>query len=175
LPVSLGSHIIPWAAISGHRKESTIAVQRSLDMSEQQEVVSVRLVDQKVRFVGLSDANPEQPITFDYHPPLGDGQGYNGLELLLMSLCGCSATAIAYLLRKMGKTVSGLEVHAKGIRRQEPPIKFEKIFLEFVLNSEDARDSDIQRAIQLSEQSVCPVWQMIKNNVEVVPTYKIMA
>jgi putative redox protein len=144
-------------------------------MSEQIEEVTVNLTNQKVQFSGVSRSNPDQPITFDYKPPIGDGRGYNGLELLLMSLSGCSATAVVYLLRKMGKTVSGLEVNAKGIRREQPPIKFEKIFLKFILNSKDAREADIQKAIQLAEQSVCPVWQMIKNNVEVIPEYKINA
>ncbi len=144
-------------------------------MPEQREEVTVRLTNPKVQFVGVSAANPDQPITFDYKPPLGDGAGYNGLELLLMSLGGCSATAVVYLLRKMGKTVSGLEVQAKGIRSEQPPLKFEKIFIEFMLTSEDTRDADIQRAIQLAEQSVCPVWQMIKNNVAVVAEYKIIA
>ena len=144
-------------------------------MSEQIEEVTANLTNQKVQFSGVSRSNPDQPITFDYKPPIGDGRGYNGLELLLMSLSGCSATAVVYLLRKMGKTVSGLEVNAKGIRREQPPIKFEKIFLKFILNSKDAREADIQKAIQLAEQSVCPVWQMIKNNVEVIPEYKINA
>ena len=79
-----------------------------------------------------------------------------------MSFGGCSATAIVFLLRKMGKTVSGLEVNAKGIRREQPPIKFDKIFLEFILTSNDTCEAEVQRAIQLAEQSVCPVWQMIK-------------
>ena len=144
-------------------------------MSELQEEVSVQLINHKVKFTGISSANPDRPVNFDYKPPIGDGEGYNGLELLLMSLSGCSATAIVYLLRKMGKTISGLEVNAKGIRRDQPPIKFEKIFLEFILNSKDTKDADIQKAIQLAEQSVCPVWQMIKNNVEVVAGYKIIA
>ena len=144
-------------------------------MSELQEGVVVRLINEKVKFTGVSNANPDQPITFDYKPPIGDGQGYNGLELLLMSLSGCSATAIVYLLKKMGKTLSGLEVNAKGIRRKQPPIKFEKIYLEFILNSKDIKDADIQKAIQLAEQSVCPVWQMIKNNVEVIPEYRIVS
>lgn len=144
-------------------------------MSKQQEQVNVRLINDKVQFKGISNANPEHPITFDYKPPLGDGQGYNGLELLLMSFGGCSATAIVYLLRKMGKTVSGLEVNAKGIRREQPPIKFEKIFIEFVVKSKDVKDADIRKAINLAEQSVCPVWQMIKNNVEVFPEYKIIS
>jgi len=143
-------------------------------MSEPQEEVTVRLINQKVQLTGVSNTNPDHPITFDYKPPLGDGQGYNGLELLLMSLGGCSATAIVYLLRRMGKTVSGLEVKAKGIRREEPPIKFEKIFIEFILHSKDTKDTDIRKAIQLAEKAVCPVWQMIKNNVEVVPEYRII-
>lgn len=144
-------------------------------MSELQEQVTVRLTNQKIKFTGVSEANPDQPVTFDYKPPIGDGEGYNGLELLLMSLSGCSATAIVYLLRKMRKTVSGLEVKAKGIRREQPPIKFEKIYLEFVLNSKDTSDADIKKAILLAEQSVCPVWQMIKNNVEVVSEGRVIS
>ena len=144
-------------------------------MSELQEEVTVRLINQKIKFTGVSKGNPDQPITFDYKPPIGDGEGYNGLELLLMSLSGCSATAVVYLLRKMKKTVSGLEVKAKGIRREQPPIKFERINLEFILNSKDTREADIKKAILMAEQSVCPVWQMIKNNVEIVPEYRIIS
>jgi len=143
-------------------------------MSAQKEEVTVKLINQRVQFAGVSNANPEQPITFDYKPPIGDGKGYNGLELLLMSFSGCSATAIVYVLRKMRKTVSGLEVNAKGFRREQPPIKFDKILIQFVLNSKDTNDADIQKAIQLAEESVCPVWQMIKNNVEVETEYKII-
>ena len=82
-------------------------------------------------------------------------------------------TAIAFLLRKMGKSISGLKVKAKGLRREQPSIKFEKIFIEFLVTSQDTKDTDIQRAIQLAEQSVCPVWQMLKNNVDVTTEYKI--
>jgi len=144
-------------------------------MAEQLEEVTVNLTNQKVQFTGMSKSNPDRPIVFDFKPPIGDGQGYTGLELLLMSFAGCSGTAIAYLLRKMGKSISGLKVNAKGIRRDQPPIKFERVFLEFILNSKDTKDADIQKAIQLAEDSVCPVWQMVKNNVEVTTEYKINA
>jgi putative redox protein len=144
-------------------------------MAESFEEVTVQLTNQKVQFAGVSKANPGRPIAFDYKPPIGDGEGYNGLELLLMSFAGCSGTAVAFLLRKMGKNVSGLKVHAKGIRKEQPPIKFEKVFLEFIVDSKDAQDKDIQRAIRLAEESVCPVWQMIKNNAEVTTGYKINA
>ena len=142
-------------------------------MTEQLEEVTVNLTNQKVQFTGMSKSNPDRPIAFDFNPPIGDGQGYNGLELLLMSFAGCSGTTITYLLRKMGKNISGLKVNAKGIRRDQPPIKFKRVFLEFILNSKDTKDADIQKAIQLAEDSVCPVWQMVKNNVEVTTEYKI--
>lgn len=144
-------------------------------MGDQFEQVIVNLTNNKIQFTGISPSNPDRPINFDYKPPMGDGQGYNGLELLLMSFAGCSGTAIVYLLRKMRKDISGMKVNAKGLRRDQPPIKFEKIFLEFILNSKDTKDIDIEKAIQLAEESVCPVWQMIKDNVEVVTEYKIIA
>lgn len=144
-------------------------------MAEEWEEINVRLTNDKVGFTGTSISNPDKPVAFDYKPPIGDGQGYNGLELLLMSLSGCSGTSVVYLLRKMGKSVAGCTVQAKGLRRTQPPIKFEKIVLEFIVQSPDAKDTDVHKAIQLSEESVCPVWQMIKNNVEVVAGCRIMA
>jgi putative redox protein len=149
--------------------------QRRTSMPEQVEEVTVNLTNEKVQFTGISKSNPTRPITFDFRPPMGDGQGYNGLELLLMSFAGCSGTTITYLLRRKGKNVSGMKVNAKGLRRDQPPIKFEKIFLEFVLTSMDTKDADIREAIQLAEASVCPVWQMVKNNAEVTAEYQIIA
>ena len=143
-------------------------------MSEPLEV-SVELINQKVQFRGVSKTNPDHPIIMDYIPPLGDGQGYAGLELLLMSLAGCSSTAIVVLLRRMGKSISGFSVNAQGIKRDQPPIKFEKILLEFSIHSQDATEKDVQKAIDLSEESACPVWAMLKNNVEVHTEFQIIA
>jgi len=139
-------------------------------MTDQLEV-SVNLINDKVQFTGLSRSNPE--IVCDYFPPLGDGQGYTGLELLLMSFAVCSATSIVFLLRNMKKTVSGFKVNAKGIRKEVHPTSFEKIFLEFIVDSPDVNDSDVKRAIRLSEETYCPVWDMIRNNVEILTEYKI--
>ncbi len=141
-------------------------------MAEQLEV-TVNSTNQKLGYTGVLRSLP--PITIDYIPPLGDGQGYMPLELLLMSLAACSGGTVAFLLRKMGKNVSGVKVNAKGIRREQHPTSFQRIILEFILTSEDTKDSDIQKAIKLSEESVCPVWAMLKNNVDIVPEYKIIA
>lgn len=115
------------------------------------------------------------PITIDYVPPLGDGQGYMPLELLLMSLAACSGATVATLLRKMKKNISGLQVIASGTRRDQHPTSFQNIVLEFVLDSKDAEGSDIRKAIQLSEETYCPVWAMLKHNVEITSEYRIIA
>jgi putative redox protein len=141
-------------------------------MSDQMEA-TVTLTNAKVQFIGKTRSNPA--VVMDYFPPIGDGQGYTGLELLLVSLAGCVGTSVVGILRKMKKTITGFKVNAQGIRRQQHPTSFQKIFLEFVVDSPDAQEADVQKAIRLSEESICPVWAMLKNNVEVVSKIKITA
>lgn len=133
---------------------------------------TVELTGQKVQFTAVSRSNPA--ITCDYFPPLGDGQGYTGLELLLNSFAVCSGTSILALLRRMGKTISGFKINAKGIRREKHPTSFKKIFVEFIVTSKDTGDTEIQKAIQSSEETFCPVWDMLRNNVEIITEYKII-
>lgn len=140
-------------------------------MGEQLEV-SVVSTDDKVQCSATARTNPA--VTFDYRAPLGNGQGYTGLEGLLMSLSACSGTTLVYLLRKMGKNVSGFRVHAKGIRQEKPPFSLEKVFLEFEVTSGDTEDAGMRKAVQLLD-TVCPVWVLMKNNVEIKTDYKINA
>lgn len=140
-------------------------------MSEQL-TVSASLINEKVKFKATSRSNPE--VILDYTPPIGDGEGYTSLELLLISLASCSGTAITLLLRKMRKDVSGLSINARGNRREQHPTSFDRIFLEICLNSTDAEASDMDRVLKLSEESICPVWNMLKNNVEISCEYKIV-
>ena len=135
--------------------------------------VTVNSTNQKLGYTGVLRSH--LPIPIDYIPPLGDGQGYTPLELLLMSLGACSGGTVGLLLRKMGKNISGVAVKVKGIRREQHPTSFQKIFLEFTVNSVDAKDADMQKAIQLAEESVCPVWAMVKGNTEIATEFRILA
>ena len=136
-------------------------------------IVNVESLNQKVQFRGVARDNP--PITVDYTPPLGDGQGYTSLELLLVSLATCSASTIVALLRHGGRTVTAVEVRARGIRRTQHPTGFEFIGLEFTLHSPDLTHEDIDGAITVSRDTVCPVWSMLKGNVEIATTYEVVA
>ena len=93
--------------------------------------VTVHSTNQRLGYTGALRSHPAIPI--DYIPPLGDGQGYTPLEMLLMSLGACSGGTIGFLLRKMGKTVAGIKVNAKGARRETHPTSFTAIHLEFLV------------------------------------------
>ena len=67
--------------------------------------ITLRLVNDKVQFLGVSEENLARPIQFDYAPPVGDGDGYKGIELLMLSFAGCVSTAIVFLLRKKSKNI----------------------------------------------------------------------
>ena len=133
---------------------------------------AVELVNNKLGFKGTAGDNP--PITLDYVPPLGDGQGYMPMQLLLMSLASCSGSTIVSILRKKRKTVTSFNARAKGYRREQHPTSFHKIELFFELVSPDAQDSDITRAIQLTEEAFCPVWDNLRGNCEVSTEYRII-
>ncbi len=95
------------------------------------------------------------------------------LQLLLISMASCSGSTVVTLLRKMGKDISSLKVTASGERRDEHPLGFKTIHLDFIVRSRDVNETDIQKAIQLSEQTYCPVWAMLKNNTVIYTTHSI--
>lgn len=133
---------------------------------------SVKLINDKVMFKGSARNNT--PVIMDYHPPLGDDMGYTGLEMLMVSLCGCSATAIVPTLRKMKITVNGFEVKASGSRRDTHPTVLTEIVLRFILTSPDATAENFEKVIKLAEDTYCPVWAMLKNGVAIKTEFEII-
>jgi putative redox protein len=75
---------------------------------------SIKLINDRLNFSGMVEGN--SPISIDYIPPMGDNLGYTSLQLLLLSLSSCVASAILIFLRRMQKTISDFEITAKGIR-----------------------------------------------------------
>ena len=126
---------------------------------------SVKLINDKLNFSGIVDGNT--PISIDYIPPLGDNLGYTSLELLLLSLASCIGSAVLIFLRRMRKTISDFNINANGLRKEEHPTGFKKIFVEINIESADVSDSDMEKVIKLSEETYCPVWSMMKGNVEI--------
>jgi putative redox protein len=67
----------------------------------------------------------------------------------------------------MQKTISGCEIQATGIRREEHPTCFKTIYLTVSLISPDVTDKDFYQVLKLSEEKYCPVWALLKGNVEI--------
>lgn len=132
---------------------------------------SIKLVNDRLNFEGLVDEN--KPVSIDYTPPLGDNLGYTSLELLLMSISSCLGTALLTFLRKMGKTIGSFEIKSHGFRRQEHPTGFSKIDLHIIVVSPDVTDLDMKKIIQLSEETYCPVFAMVKGNVDTETTFVV--
>jgi len=132
----------------------------------------VRLINDKIKFSCRSKENPE--IITDYIPPLGDNEGYMPLELFLISLATCTSGTILPLLRRMRKTIDGFEMKVEGTRKDQHPTSFSRIMMDIQVQSNDLENSDIEKALRLAEETYCPVWAMIKNNVMVETKYKII-
>jgi len=132
---------------------------------------SVTLVNDKLHF--KTKVGENEPISIDYTPPLGDNLGYTSLELFLLSLSSCIGSSVLTFLRKMRKTITGFEIHSRGIRREEHPTCFKTILLTIDLKSSDTSVEDLKKVVKLSEDTYCPVWAMIKGNVDVEIEYHI--
>lgn len=133
---------------------------------------SVRLVNDKLKFSGEIPGNDS--ISIDYITPLGDDSGYTSLELLLMSLSSCIGSAILTFLRRMNLTILGCEINAHGIRNEQHPTGFNQIFLDIKMYSPDISSNDMLKVIKLAEDKYCPVWSMLKGNVEVSVTFNVL-
>lgn len=128
-------------------------------------ISSIELINEKINFMGEVENN--QPILIDYIPPIGDGNGYTSLELFLLSLSSCLGTSVLTLIRRTGKSVTSLKIDSKGYRNAEHPTSFKIIELKLHIKSLNVDNNDVDKAIKLSEDMLCPVWNMIKGNVEV--------
>jgi len=127
---------------------------------------SIKLINDKLHFEGNVEGN--QPVSIDYVPPFGDNLGYTSLELFLLSLSSCLGSAVLLFLRRMNKTITGFSINAHGIRKEDHPTCFKTITLEININSKDCSLDDLNKVIKMAEDTYCPVWAMVKGNVEII-------
>lgn len=134
--------------------------------------VTVGNLQGKMQLTGKGHTGHE--VRIDYTPPLGEDNGFTSLELLMVSLAGCSGHTVQYILGKMGKKLEKLEVHAVGKRRMDVhPTVLTAIELHFDLGGEALDAPSVEKAIKLSEETYCPAWAMLKNSVAVSWSYSI--
>ncbi|UWZ86622.1 OsmC family protein [Occallatibacter riparius] len=136
--------------------------------------LSIRAVQQGAMRVTAADGVHQ--IQMDYPTLPGESvTGLTPLKTLLASLAACSANSVRLLLeRKLGQTITCLEVHAHASRRTEHPTVLTAITLEFLLSGPSIDPKAVDRALALSEQKLCPVWNMLKTSTPITATYRIV-
>jgi len=127
--------------------------------------VEMKLIDKGLKFQTKAGNNPE--IITDYIPPLGNNEGYLPLELFLISLGTCVGGVILPILRKMQKDIEEFSMKATGIRKTEHPTGFSKITLEIFVKSKNTTEEDITKVLKMAEAKYCPIWSMLKNDIEI--------
>ena len=125
----------------------------------------------KMHFEGRGEYPHVVPI--DYTAPLGDGLGLRGLEMLLISLCGCSGQTVVSLLQKMRQEVRAFSVEAVGKKKDEHPKVLTEIHLEFRIQGPAIDPAAVEKAINLSEEKYCPVWAMLKGGTKISSSFTL--
>lgn len=90
----------------------------------------------------------------------------NPMELVLMALCGCTASDVVSILRKKREPFTGLEVRAEAERAPEPPRVYTSIKLIYTVSGVVTRKA-MEDAVRLSEQKYCSVSAMLKSTASI--------
>lgn len=115
-----------------------------------------------------------QKVIMDTGSP--EKKGQSPMELLLSAVAGCASVDVVDVIKKKRKDVTSFKVEVEAKRRTEP---FPKIFTDmnliFILESKNAKLSDLEQAVELSMTKYCSVSGMLKAASDVTYTSKLIS
>ena len=98
---------------------------------------------------------------------------FTPMELFLVSLAGCTAMDVQWILERQRQKITRFEIRASGKRQNEDPKVYESIDLEYIVQGVNIRKDAVDRAIRLSLEEYCSVRAMVKDSVKLNITYRI--
>lgn len=91
-----------------------------------------------------------------------DGKpGVSPMELLLLSLAGCTGMDVASILEKMRQKLVNFKITVRGKRAEEHPKIFTEIEVLYELWGDNLDPKAVENAIELSEFKYCSVSAML--------------
>ncbi len=96
------------------------------------------------------------------------------VQLLALSLAGCMAIDLVHILTRGRHRVDSLRTTFTGRRAADEPRRFTHIRLDFVLSGE-MLPKQVERAIQLSREKYCSVWNSFRQDTELEVGFTIEA
>ena len=100
----------------------------------------------------------------------GEEKGPRPMEILLVSLAGCTGMDVASILKKKRVNLQGFTIKINAEQASEHPKIFTKINVEYNFTGKNIKEEDVKRAIELSCEKYCSVTAMLKEKAEI--TYK---
>jgi putative redox protein len=91
------------------------------------------------------------------------------MELVLIALCGCTASDVVGILRKKREKFTGLEVRAAGERADGYPAVYTSIHLTYLVHGEVSKKS-MEDAVKLSKEKYCSVSAMLEKTAKITYT-----
>jgi putative redox protein len=88
------------------------------------------------------------------------------MELVLIALCGCTASDIVGILRKKREPFTSLEVRARGERTETFPKVFTSIHLTYRVSG-NVTHKAMEDAVRLSKEKYCSVSAMLEKSAKI--------
>ena len=88
------------------------------------------------------------------------------MELVLIALCGCTASDVVGILRKKREPFTHLEVHAKGERASGYPAVYTEIKLLYRVSGAVSPKA-MEDAVRLSKEKYCSVSAMLEKTAKI--------
>ncbi len=94
-------------------------------------------------------------------------------ETLLMSVAGCMAIDVFYFLRKMKADITSFKIDFSGVRKPDPPQYYKSIDLAIHVKGDNITEKKVDRAVSLSHDKYCSVYNALRSDINVKVTYRI--
>lgn len=114
-------------------------------------------------------------IQMDGSPAIGgENLGARPMQVLLMSLAGCTSIDIISILKKMKQEVADYHVEVDAKREADVvPSLFTNIHIKYILKGNDLEESKVRRAIELSADKYCSVSKILEPTAKITWSYEI--
>lgn len=126
----------------------------------------------RLSFTGTAGTGYEVPL--GAHPNVGgDNDGFRPMELMAISLAGCTAMDVISIIRKKRQEVTGYEVKVQTESSDEYPRVFTEATIEYHITGVNVDEKAVVRAIELSAVRYCPAQAMLSQVFPIALKYYI--
>jgi len=114
----------------------------------------------RLSFTGSADSGFE--VALGSYPEVGgDDDGFRPMELMALSLAGCTAMDVISILTKKRQQVTDYNVKVKTERSQQHPKVFTTAIIEYHVAGTGIKEDAVTRAMELSADTYCPAQAML--------------